>query len=170
MAEQGLGLGAPRLGGLQGSVLRVACLGCLTRIACAAKLAGYRSVRVEPPAPTPNKTKSQSGLPVAQHLPTDGPPPRRNPTFPVNTHLHQQQAKRGRPTRPSRNIHSFCIFNTAVATDTGPVFECCTSFEQAAVHCALSPQAPRLSFPIFLLIFCISLFAIPNPQHEPVLS
>lgn len=161
---------------------------------CTAKLAGYRSARVEPPAPTPNKTKSQNGQPVAQHLPTG--PPRRNPTFPVNTHLRinnrpgkdrQGKARQGKahPTESHATaIHSFCIFNIALSPPTQRFFpECCTSCDQIAVSaaqrdCALSPQFPWPLFSIFLLlIFSVSLYVtIPNTDqhtkraHETSLS
>lgn len=139
---------------------------------CAAKLAGYRSARVEPAAPqTKQSPKMGSRLPSTFRL----GPPRRNPTFPVNTHLHQQQGKRearqgkAHPTRSQQpTVHSFCIFDIAVATD-----ECCTSCDQIAVSaaqrdCALSPQFPCLHFPIFLLlIFSVSLYVtIPSTNQH----
>lgn len=140
---------------------------------CAAKLAGYQSARVEPTRALPKQNKVPkwaAGCPA----PSDSAPPRRNPTFPVNTHLHQQQGKRearqgkAHPTRSQQpTVHSFCIFDIAVAAD-----ECCTSCDQIAVSaaqrdCALSPQFPCLHFPIFLLlIFSVPLY-ITIPSTKP---
>lgn len=137
---------------------------------CAAKLAGYRSARVDPrPPQTKQSPKMGSRLPSTFRL----GPPRRNPTFPVNTHLHQQQGKRearqgkAHQTRSQQpTFHSFCIFDIAVATD-----ECCTSCDQIAVSvaqrdCALSPQFPCLHFPIFLLLIFVPLYiTIPSTNQ-----
>lgn len=107
MAEQGLWHGAPRL-----AACKEVCfvLGASTDADyCAAKLAGYRFARVEPPAPTPNKTKLlqwAAGCPA----PSNGPP-RRNPTFPVNTHGDPPASTTGkeRQAHPTESQRPFLL-------------------------------------------------------------
>lgn len=177
MTEQGLGAWGAEVGcgDMQGSV----CLHCLLGLICLTRITALQNWRGTDPhassQPRPPQTKQSpkmgSRLPSTFRL----GPPRRNPTFPVNTHLHQQQGKRearqgkAHPTRSQQpTVHSFCIFDIAVATD-----ECCTSCDQIAVSVAQRDSAlchlHFLAFIFHLLVdllrlFCTSRYPAPN-QH-----
>lgn len=164
-------------GNMQGSVCLHCLLGliCLTRITALQNWRGTDPHASSPPAPTPNKTKSQNGQPVAQHLPTR--PPAKKSHLPCQhplastTGQKRGKARQGKahPTRSQQpTVHSFCIFDIAVATD-----ECCTSCDQIAVSVAQRDSAlchlHFLAFIFHLLVdllrlFCTSRYPAPN-QH-----
>lgn len=149
-----------RIGGLEHGSPRLAackevCFDCLTRITALQNWRGSDAHASSPPAPTPNKTKLQkwaAGCPA----PSNGPPAKKSQLPcqhpPAST---TGRAKRGRPTRPSRNFHSFLLHLQRCrrhrVEGLWTTFECCTSRDQVAVSaaprdCTLLPPFPCLRF------------------------
>lgn len=169
-----IGLGAPRL-----AACKEVCLDCLPDADCRpAKLAGYRSARVEPADRAPKQ--NTAGCPA----PSNGPPRKEIPTFPVNTCINNGRAKTG-TAHPIPSQRPFLLASSKLPSPPTQglriPFECCTSCDQVAVSaaardCALLPRFPCPCFRLHLLVD-LRLFLLrdtlisprkTNPRDEPV--
>lgn len=152
----------------------------------AAKLAGYRSATRRATLPRLPQTKQSAW--VGRPLPSTfqrSPAKIIPPPLPTPAAINNSQRQRGRPTRPSRNIHPFLLHsqrcrrrrvrqsllpNVTPAVTRSPVS---SAPPPPPRDCTLSLQFPWLGFSYLLSLVFFSLplhfsfdFAIPSPPPQ----